>query len=424
MNLATETDAEKPESPPEAVKRSSLIGTFAFRDFRLLWFGLLISNIGTWMQLTALGYLVVSSAKNEGDAAFRLGLIGVSQALPALLLSPVAGVVADVFRRKQILLLTNTLVAALALLLAVLVTIHITPLNVLMLISATSAAARTFDAPARQSWVPLLVDRAYLSNAIGLNSLAFNAPSAVGPSIAGFFIASVSIASSFYANAVCTLAVIVALIFMDAAPAAATRQGSFVHAFMEGAKFLAGHPVLRWIILGLVCNSLLVRPYVQLLPALAIHVFKLGPAGLGILLGASGFGAILGALTTALVGNIEHRARLWATAGLLVGLCVAVIGTLHLLPSICMVLAAAGFCTLMFVGSSNILIQTLAPDEMRGRAVSAFSMIVLGIVPLGTLSIGSLASMVGLREALMISGLIAAFVTGCIWLSQERLREA
>lgn len=417
-------EVEVPDAPPEPAKRSSLLSTFSFRNFRLLWFGLLISNIGTWMQLTALGYLVVSTAKNEAEAAFRLGLIGVSQAVPALMLSPVAGVVADSVGRKRILLVTNSAVAALALILALLVTVHVTSLEILMTISALSSTARTFDSPARQSWIPMLVDRAHVSNAIGLNSLAFNLPSMVGPALAGFLIASVSLAASFYVNAACTLAVVIALFFMDSAPVAIQRRVNFGQALWDGVAFLMGHRVLRWIILGLIVNSLLVRPYVQLLPALAIQVFTIGPAGLGVLLASTGCGAILGALVTAFIGNIERRARLWASTGALIGVCTAMLGTLHLLPSICVVLLLAGFCTMLFVGSSNILIQMHSPDEMRGRAISAFSMIILGLVPLGTLAIGALSHITGLRGALTDCGIAASVVTACIWLSQEALREA
>jgi len=416
--------SDLPESPPAPAKRSGVWSTFQFRNFRLLWIGLLISNVGTWMQLTALGYVVVTTASSEGEGAFRLGLIGISQALPALILSPFAGVLADTVPRKRILLFTNSIVALLALILALLVTAHITALPVLMLVSAASAAARAFDSPARQSWVPVLVDRAHLSNAIGLNSVAFNAPSALGPSVAGFLIASVSVAGSFYANAVCTLAVVVALILMDPSPNVVPKRVNFRTAFWEGVQFLARHRLLRWIVLGLIANSLLVRPYLQLLPAFTINVLHFGPSGLGLLLGASGCGAILGAVTTALLGNVERRARLWAVAGSIVGLCVASMGMLQLASTMCIVLLGAGFSTLIFVGSSNILIQSLSPDDMRGRAVSAFSMIILGLVPLGTLVLGSLARLIGLRASLSLSGLLATVVILGIWFSQEPLREA
>ncbi len=423
-NEPQSTGLPLPEAPPADAKRSGLLETFRFRNFRLLWFGLLISNIGTWMQLTALGFLVVSTAANEGEAGLRLGLIGISQAVPALLLSPVAGVTADSLGRKRILLFTNAVVALLALALAVIVTLHFTPFPLLMLISATSSAARTFDSPARQSWVPILVQRAYLSNAIGLNSLAFNAPSVIAPSIAGFLIGTVGVAVSFYINAACTLAIIIALMLMDATAGAPTQRRNFLQSFVEGVQFLAGHRVLRWIFIGLIVNSILVRPYVQLLPAYTIHALHMGPAQLGILLGASGLGAIIGAITTAVIGNVDRRARLWTAAGVTVGLCLAITSVVQTLPPTIFALVGAGFCTMLFVGSSNILIQSLSPDDMRGRAVSAFSMILLGVIPLGTLAVGTLSNVVGLRTSFLICGLFASTLIALIWLSRKSLREA
>ena len=206
---------EEPEIPR---RRSTLLLPFRFRDFRLLWFGLTVSNLGTWMQFTTLGYLVVKLSSSPSLAALNVGVLGAANAVPVLLLSPIAGVVADRFPRRRVLLITNFMTSAIALTLALLATFHVLSLWEIFVLSGMRAANQSFDAPARQSWVPLLVPRELVGTAVGLNSIAFNAPSVVGPPIAGLLILWVGVSVSFYLNAGLTLAVVAALIFMRPAP--------------------------------------------------------------------------------------------------------------------------------------------------------------------------------------------------------------
>ncbi|MFY9718426.1 MAG: MFS transporter, partial [Candidatus Cybelea sp.] len=159
-----------------------------YRDFRLLWIGLLVSNLGTWMQFTAMGFFVARMAGSAHQAALDLGILGAARAVPVLLLSPPAGVIADHVPRRRVLLVTNVTMALAALLLALLASAHVLNLVGLVLVSALNSAANAVDSPTRQSWVPLLVDRRHIGNAIGLNSVAFNAPAVVGPAIAGLLI--------------------------------------------------------------------------------------------------------------------------------------------------------------------------------------------------------------------------------------------
>ncbi len=280
-NVALETKAPR--------RRATILAPFRFHDFRLLWFGLLISNLGTWMQITTLGYLVVALAPSAAKAALYVGLLGASSAVPVVLLSPIAGVVADRFPRRRVLVITNSLQALTALVLALLVTFNVLQLWEIFVLAGLRSTTQAFDAPARQSWVPLLVPREYIGNAIGLNSLAFNAPSVVGPPIAGFLILGVGPQASFYINAVTTLAVIVALVFMaPSAPSSTVREGVFA-SILAGVRFLFEHSVLRGVVLLLLVTCLLVRPFQQLLPAYAAHVVFVDARGLGVLLAATGW---------------------------------------------------------------------------------------------------------------------------------------
>ncbi len=405
--------------------RPGFLGPFRFKDFRLLWGGLLVSNLGTWMQFTALGFYVASAplASDERAGALNIGLIGAARALPVLLLSPIAGVIADRYPRRMILFITNSATSLLSLAVFALVATNQAPLWALMITSGLQAATQAFDAPARQSWVPVMVPREYVGGAIGLNSIAFNAPSVVGPPLAGLLIAGIGVAPCFLVNTVTTLAVLVALGFMRPAPPASTRRGNVFGAIVEGVRFLLAHPVLRWVVLLLVVTSLTIRPYNFLLPAYAIHVLHTDAKGLGWLMAATGIGAIGGAFFTAATGG-ERRGTIWAGSAILAALGVMALALTTNFALAALFLAVIGLATLSFIGSSNILLQTLAPDEMRGRAISVYSMILLGFVPLGSLLVGSLAGLLQLRWTLVIGGAISVLFALWVALANPQVREA
>jgi MFS family permease len=403
--------------------RPRTLATFGFRDFRLLWSGLLVSNLGTWMQFTALGFYVASLAPNGRIGSFDIGLLGAARALPVLLLSPFAGVVADRYPRRGVLFCTNGATALLSLIIFGLIATEHAPLWALMITSALQAATQSFDAPARQSWVPLLVPREYVGAAIGLNSVAFNAPSVVGPPLAGLLISGIGVAPCFLANAALTLAVVVALAFMKPAPPSSLRRGNVVAAIVEGVRFLLGHPVLRWVVVLLVIVSLTVRPYSFLLPAYAIHVIHTDARGLGWLFAASGVGAICGAFFTAATGG-DRRGRIWLISAAVASAGVALLGLTTWFGLAAAILTVVGLATLSFISSSNILLQTLAPDDMRGRAVSVYSMILLGFVPLGSLLVGALATVLELRWTFVLAGIVACACALAIGATKPAVRDA
>jgi len=305
----------------------------------------------------------------------------------------------------------------------VLVATEHAPLWMLMIVSGVQAATQSFDAPARQSWVPLMVPREYVGGAIGLNSVAFNAPSVVGPPLAGLLIAGVGVAPCFLANALTTLAVLAALVFMRPAPPSSMRRGNVLSAILEGVNFLMRHPVLRWVVLLLVVSSLTIRPYNFLLPAYAVHVVHTDARGLGWLMAATGLGAIGGAFfTAASVG--ERRGTIWIGSAVLASVGVILLGLTTQFGLAALSLAVIGLATLSFIGSSNILLQTLSPDDMRGRALSVYSMILLGFVPFGSLLVGSLATLLQLRWTFVLGGVVSLLFALWIALMQPQVREA
>ena len=401
-------------------RRSTLLDPFRYRDFRLLWSGLLVSNLGTWLQLTSLGYLVVQLAGSARLASLDVGILGASSAVPVVLLSPLAGVVADRFPRRRVLFVTNAFEVVFALTLAILLSLHRIALWEIYIVAGLRSTGQAFDAPARQSWVPLLVPRELLGNAIGLNSLAFNAPSVLGPPLAGVLILSVGVAASFYINAFTTLAVVVALLFMAPASPSSTIREGVLQSIAAGVRFLARHHVLRSVLLMLIAVCLLVRPYAQLMPAYAAHVVHVDARGLGLLLAASGCGAIAGSLLTAIVQ--ERRGLVWFASAVLMAVGTIVLGSVHSFAIALPVLVCIGLAVLSFAGSSNVMLQSLSPGDMRGRSISVFSMIILGGIPAGSLLLGSLATLIGLQASLIAGGTVALALALAIWCTNPELR--
>jgi MFS family permease len=411
-----------PLERPPARREVSLFASMRIKDFRLLWTGLLISNLGTWMQLTATGYFIAELAGNPRTGSLYLGFQGLARAVPVLLLSPVAGLIADTWPRHRTLYWTNSVMSLLALMLAVFTTLHWMNITGLILINAANSAAMSFDSPARQSWVPLMVPREYVGNAIGLNSVALNAPAVIGPALAGVLIASLGIQVSFYINAVATLAVVAALPFMNPAPVSTTKREPFVRSVAQGLRFLYGHRILGWVITVFIVTAVLVRPYSTLLPAFIVNTLHANAYGLGVAIAASGIGGFLGALLTAYVGGFERRGTIWAWSAVVMSLGVGALGLIWNVWLTLPVLLLIGTATMAFLGASNTLIQMLSPDDVRGRAISVYTMVALGVVPGGALIAGAVGSVIGLHPTFLILGGATAIFSLWVWLFRPIVR--
>jgi MFS family permease len=402
-------------------RRPLVFAPFAYRDFRLLWSGLLVSNLGTWMQFTTLGFVVVQLAPTPALASVYAGLLGASVAVPVLLVSPFAGVLADSLPRRNILLATNIGFSLVALALGLLIVSGKATLWEILVLSALRGIAASFDAPARQSWVPLIVPREIVGNAIGLNGIAFNGPSVIGPPLAGALILTTGPAASFFINAVLTTAVIGAVLLMRPVPPSTTKREPVFASINAGLRFLFGHPVLRWVVTLLLITTVLARPYNYLLPAYATHVAHVDARGFGIMLGASGCGAIFGAATSAVLGS-RRRGAVWLAASFLMSIGVMGMAWYLNFGLALVALFFLGFASITFGNSSNVLLQMLSPDEMRGRAISVFSMILLGVMPLGSLVLGTIAGFIGLEKTLAIAGALSLAVSIAVFLRYPALR--
>jgi len=415
------------ESPPRLELPSPharvRFGALAYREFRLLWFGLLVSNTGSWMQLLAQGWLVVELAPSVTSGAFYLGLVGFARAIPVFALSGIAGAIADRVDRRRLLFFTNLVMGASALALGLLVAAHSVRIWHVMLMAAISSAAAAFDAPTRQSLVPHLVAPRELMNAIGLNSAAFNGPAVVGPAIGGVIVGALGLSTCFFLNAASYIAVIAALALMAPKPPIHVDDRTGVWKEMvEGFRYVRGDPAVVWIMGLSALFALVCRPYIQLMPAFAKAVVHGGPSQLGLLLAAAGAGALAGALAVALVGFRRNRGILMIASCAAAGLMLALLSTTSALLPAALTLVLLGAAVMLFMGMANTLLQTYTPLEMRGRVMSIYTMIFLGMMPLGSWLLGSAASLASLPAAFTAAGIIVAAVAA-VASSRRSLRE-
>jgi MFS family permease len=398
--------------------RTSAIAALRYRDFRLFWFGLLVSNTGTWMQMFGQGYLVVQLAIRDGVpqlAPLYLGFVGLARAIPGLTFGLFGGVVADRADRRRLLLVTQTLAAISASILAALTISGRIDIVQILLLGAINSLVFSFDAPTRQSMVPRLVPERDLMSAIGLNSAAFTGPQVLGPVAGGLLATAISagqpagsfagVGALFALNAVSYLAVVVALYLMAPVPVQGRRDAAVFQSIREGLGYVRRDPVIRWVIVLVGLSSLLARPYIQLLPAVA-QEFGVGALELSWMLGASGAGSFLGALGIASLGTIRRRGLVLLVSAGAMGVLLAIFGAQRSLIVSLPLLALIGSTTMLFVGMANTLLQTRSPDHLRGRVMSVHTMMFMGLMPLGSLLLGTLGTFVTVSTAFVVGGIV------------------
>jgi MFS family permease len=377
------------------------------RDYKLFWFGQLISLSGTWMQSVAQGWLVYSLTKSP----FYLGMVAAAGSLPILLFTLGGGIAADRFRKRNLLLLTQALSILPALLLGILIDINMAAVWQVALIAAFLGTVNAFDIPARQAFMAELVGKENLTNAVALNSAAFHGARMIGPVIAGIAIANVGLSACFYLNAVSFLAVIVALSKIRTVGEAKISSQGILKDLIEGIQFMRNKPEIYRIIIMIAIFGLLAMPFVTLLPAFAVEVFKTGSAGFGFLVGATGAGALSAALFLALKGDIENKNRFMAVAAFCVSvplLFFSLSGHFYFSLTILFVI---GWGLVSFLATANSFIQLSVPDNLRGRAMSVYTFVFLGTAPIGNSLMGTVADFIGAAHAVSISALVCILVS-------------
>jgi MFS family permease len=382
------------------------------RNYRLFFFGQVVSLVGTWITTTATNWLVYRLT----GSALLLGVVGFAGQFPAFLLGPIAGIAVDRWDRHRLLVVTQTLSMLQSFALAALVLSGRVTLEWIVGLSVLQGLVNSFDMPARQSFLLTMIEnKEDLGNAIALNSSMVNLARLIGPSIAGVVIAWTGEGWCFLIDGVSYVAVIVGLLRMRIvrSGAALPRRGSTLREFKEGFTYAFGFRPIRSIIILLAVVSLVGVPYSVLMPVFATTVFHGGPHTLGLLMTSSGCGALLGALWLAQRRSVIGLGRIISLASGLFGVGLITFSLVHVLWLAIPCLVVAGFGFMVQMASSNTVIQTIVDDEKRGRVMSFYMMAFLGTAPFGSLVAGWLSSRIGAGHTLFVGG--ACCIAGALW---------
>jgi MFS family permease len=389
------------------------------RDFRLFWSGNLLSNIGTWMQNIAQGWLVLKLT----NSAFWLGVVGFAASVPILFFALIGGVIADHVNKRKLLMVTQSAMMVFAFIMAGLAYWNVIKVYEIVLLALGTGIAMSLNTPSYQALVPQLVPREDLTNAIALNSAQFNMSRVVGPTLGSFAIALVGIAGNFFLNGLSFLAVIVALTRIRYRQTATKEEGHLWQKMKVGFSYVLGHGKISCLVVLVAIGSLLAVPYLTFVPYFARDVLHRDERGLGLLMACSGVGSFFGAVTIAYFTNIQRRGKFVVRAG--AGLFAAIIGFTFSRSFWLsgLLLAAAGYLMIIMVATINSLLQHLAEDHMRGRVMSIYSTAFLGLPPIGCLIAGYLSRL--FTPAHAIAGMAAVALVGslAVFAGMKQLRE-
>lgn len=381
-------------------------------NYRLWFLGQLVSLAGSWMQMTAQGYLVFELTKSP---AF-LGYVGFAAGIPSWVFTLYGGVIADRLPRRLVIMVAQSAMMILAFVLAGLVITGLVQPWHVVLLALFSGVANAFDAPARQAFVVELVDREDLTNAIALNSTMFNAAAVVGPAIAGVVYALLGPAWCFTLNGLSYLAVIGALLAMRLPPFVANpRRGSTGDQLRQGLSYVKGERATRTLILNMAVVSLFGISMVTLFPAWAVNVLGGDVRTNGLLLAARGLGAMSGALMIAWLGQRVARGRMWTIGSFVMPVTMAAFAMARWLPASLALLVCLGWGFMVVANSANALVQTRVPDELRGRIMSIFTLTFFGGMPLGSLLVGAMAERFSEPVTLLVNAGVVLTVSTLIW---------
>ncbi|HEX4006590.1 MAG TPA: MFS transporter [Acidobacteriaceae bacterium] len=414
-------ESAAPEQPAAIVDGSSVArerGDFSHawralrhRNFRLFFGGQTISLVGTWMTRIATAWLVYRLTKS----ALLLGTVSFAGQIPTFIVAPIAGVLVDRWKRRNVLLWTQTLAMVQSLALAWLTLAHRITIAEILALSVFQGLINAFDMPGRQAFmVQMVEDRADLSNAIAINSSMVNVARLVGPSLAGLLIAVSSEGWCFLIDGISYIAVIVSLVMMRVHVAAVRRATtSMIEQMREGWSYVSTFTPIRDILLLFALISLMGMPYMVLMPVFAAQVLGGGPHTLGFLMGAAGAGALVSAFSLVLRRSVRGLTKMIPISAGVFGASLVVFGWSHWLWVSLVLLLFTGFGMLQGLTASNTIIQTLAPEEKRGRVMSYYTAAFVGMAPFGSLLAGAMAQWIGAQKTVMVTG--TCCMAGGLW---------
>ncbi len=384
------------------------------RNFRLYWFGMLVAIIGWQVQTVAQAWLVYEMT----DSTALLGLVGLAQAVPTIVLTLFGGVVADRVDRRRLIMATQAATGLLILLLALLVATDLVRLWHIFAIALLVGAVWAFDQPARMALIPHLVERDDLMNAVAMGSMVWQSSRIVGPAIAGLIIGLVGIAPCFYLTTAGMLVMVLAVRAVRLPPIAPSSDGrNVLQNLVEGIGYIVGNPIFSTLIGLTFFNSLFGMSYVIMLPVFARDVLVVGSEGYGFLMGISGVGALLGTMVLASLGNVRRKGLLMLAGATGFGSLIVLFALSRVFPLSMGLLFAMGAVNSMYMTTVNTLLQSLVPDGLRGRVMGIYGL-TWSLMPVGGFVAGAFAAAfadpaVGAPLAIGLGGaLVAAMALG------------
>jgi MFS family permease len=404
--------------PARAGRLPVTLRALRHRNFQLFFGGQLISLIGTWMQSVAQAWLVYRLT----GSSLLLGVVAFASQIPIFLLSPVGGTVADRYNRHRVVIATQATSMVLAAILATLTLGHWINVWELIVLASSLGVVNAFDIPARQSFLVEMVGREDLMNAIALNSSMFNGARVVGPAIAGILVSSIGEGWCFFANAVSFIAVIAGLLMMKIERRKSEKHSSMMEHIAEGFRFAQRATPVRNLLYLVGLISLAGVPYTVLMPIFADRILHGGAWGLGILMGATGVGAMAGALTLASRTGVRGLGRIAAFSAAGFGASLVIFGFSRNFIFSLIILVPTGFTLMTQMACANTLIQAMVPDRLRGRMMALYSMMFMGMSPLGGLFSGISADWIGARWTVAIGGIACVMAAGIFYLKLPAVR--
>ena len=406
-------------------RRIAMFRALSHRNYRLFWTGAFLSNVGTWMQAVAQGWLVLHLT----NSAFWLGLDGFMATAPGFLLTLVGGAFADRIDRRRLLLYTQVMAGLAALGLAALVATDVVNRWMVLGFSFLTGCCMALASPSYLALTYDLVGREDLANAVALNSTQFQLSRVVGPALAGVAFRLFGLAGCFFANGLSFIAVVAALwmVRTERKPVSQRLQNKERPALWrdvaEGFRYVRSRPRVSSLLLLAAVNSLFGAPYFSLMPIFARDIFNLGETGLALLMGTAGGGAFLGALLVAYLGDFRRKGWFVLGGGIFFGLCITGFALSSRLGLSLVFLFGLGFAVVVSIAITNTLLQKLVTDQMRGRVMSMFIMSFMGTMPIGNLLAGVASKQFGPQHTLAFGGLMVMLVAIGVSIFNRRLRE-
>jgi MFS family permease len=378
-----------------------------YRNYRLFFSGQSISLIGTWLQRIAMPWLVYHMT----GSAFLLGVVGFAGQIPTFLLSPVTGVLTDRWLKYRVLLVTQIFSMIQAIILAWLCLAGTIEVWHIIVLSIGLGCVNAFDIPARHSFVVEMVEKKEdLGNAIALNSVMFNGARLIGPSIAGIMLASTSEGICFLLNAISYIFVIISLLMMKLKTKAIREKSTRIFKELkEGFDYTFGFAPIKHLIILLSITNLMGMSYSVLMPVFVKEILHGGSHTFGFLMGAAGFGALLGALYLASLKTVLQLGKIVPASALLSGVGIIILSFSRVFPLSLVLLVFIGLGMMTQTAASNTIIQTITDDDKRGRVMSFYSMAVMGTAPFGSLMAGGLANVIGTPCTILTGGIACIF---------------